>query len=112
MLLLVCRAIVCLTLVESFYLLNICQSLSKKEKNISKNTGQSGRRNPSLCHYLELFPQFVQSLTGTAKLKEKDILKLLLKKKALSDSKGLNGTSVFYFLPKLLVWGGAGNLWL
>lgn len=36
----------------------------------------------------------------------------LKKKKALSDSKGLTGTSVFCFLLKLLVWGGAGNLWL
>lgn len=77
----------------------------KEKKNVRKDTGQDWTRNPSLCCYLELFPEWFHYWPCCAELKEKDILKLFLKKKkkkkACSDNEGFHGISVFYFLLEL-----------
>lgn len=71
-------------------------------------------RTLSVC-CLESLPALVQFLTMLCCAEGKEYIETVAekkKKKAYTDSKGLNGGLVFYFPLELFVWGGPRNVWL
>lgn len=105
------RTTVHVTLMESFYLHNICRSHSTQEKRCQQEHGTRQIKKSIHVLLFRIVPRMGPFPDHALPSSRKGMFSNCCGRKACSDYKGFRGILAFYFLLELSAWDGAGILW-